>query len=96
MPDVNGILKVGHVGDGNVHLLVGHGGSSTAEHVIEGAIYDLLRDYGGSVTAEHGVGRIKAHWIGHSRSDAELALMRGLKAQMDPLNLLNPGAVLGG
>ncbi|MEE3317315.1 MAG: FAD-binding oxidoreductase [Pseudomonadota bacterium] len=96
MPNVNGVLKVGHVGDGNVHLLVGHDGNSSAEHAIEAAIYDLLRDYGGSVTAEHGVGRIKAHWIGHSRSDAELALMRGLKAQMDPLNLLNPGAVLGG
>ena len=93
MPEALGVIKVGHVGDGNVHLLVAHDGSHAAEESIEAAIYGLLRDWDGAVTAEHGIGRIKARWMDHSRSPQELALMRGLKAQMDPQGILNPGAL---
>ncbi|MEQ5871455.1 FAD-binding oxidoreductase [Sagittula sp. NFXS13] len=93
LPDALGVLKVGHVGDGNVHLLVAHNGSSAAEDQVEAAIYGLLREWQGAVTAEHGVGRIKSRWLGHCRSPEELALMRGLKAQMDPLGILNPSAL---
>ncbi|EPX86035.1 FAD-binding oxidoreductase [Salipiger mucosus] len=94
MPEVRGALKVGHVGDGNVHLIVAHDGSAVAEERIEVVIYGLLREWDGAVTAEHGIGRVKARWIAHSRTPEELALMRRLKAQLDPLGLLNPGAVL--
>ncbi|APZ52930.1 FAD-binding oxidoreductase [Salipiger abyssi] len=93
MLEAKGTLKVGHVGDGNVHLLVAHDGSGRAEERIEAAVYGLLRDWNGAVTAEHGIGRIKARWIGHSRTPEELAMMRGLKAQFDPLGILNPGAL---
>ncbi|CUH80661.1 FAD-binding oxidoreductase [Tropicibacter naphthalenivorans] len=93
LPQARGTLKVGHVGDGNVHLLVAHDGSAQAEARIEAEIYALLRDWDGAVTAEHGIGRIKAQWIGHSRSNAEVAMMRALKTQLNPLGLLNPGAV---
>lgn len=93
LPEARGALKVGHVGDGNVHLLVAHDGSAEAEARIEAGIYALVQDWGGAVTAEHGVGRIKAQWIGHSRSPAEIAMMRGLKTQFDPHGILNPGAV---
>lgn len=93
LPEATGVLKVGHVGDGNVHLLVAHDGSAAAEDRIEAAIYGVLRDWQGAVTAEHGVGRIKARWLGHSRTPEELALMRGLKMQMDPAGILNPSAV---
>ena len=93
LPEAVGVLKVGHVGDGNVHLLVAHDGSSAAEERIEAAIYGLLREWQGAVTAEHGVGRIKARWLGHCRTPEELALMRGLKTQMDPLGILNPSVL---
>ncbi|ANB33913.1 FAD-binding oxidoreductase [Rhodovulum sulfidophilum] len=93
VPEAVGVLKVGHVGDGNVHLLVAHDGSNTAEARIEAAIYDLVREWGGAVTAEHGIGRIKGRWIGHSRSPAEVAMMRGMKLQLDPNGILNPGAL---
>ena len=93
LPEAAGALKVGHLGDGNVHLLVAHDGSAAAEERIEAAIYGLLRNWQGTVTAEHGVGRIKARWLGHSRTPEELALMRGLKGQMDPLGILNPSAL---
>lgn len=93
LPQVAGVLKVGHVGDGNVHLLVAHDSTSAADDQIEAAIYGLLRAWDGAVTAEHGIGRIKARWMGHSRTPEEIALMRGLKAQVDPLEILNPGAL---
>lgn len=93
MPEAGAALRVGHIGDGNVHLLVAHDGSALAEERIEAEIYDLLRDWHGAVTAEHGIGRIKARWIGHSRSPEELALMRALKKQLDPRGIVNPGAL---
>ncbi|WP_346891122.1 FAD-binding oxidoreductase [uncultured Roseibium sp.] len=86
-------LKVGHVGDGNVHLLVAHDGSKEAEERIEETVYSLLSAWGGAVTAEHGIGRIKVRWLGKSRSDAEMQLMRTMKKALDPQNILNPGVL---
>jgi FAD/FMN-containing dehydrogenase len=45
-------------------------------------------------SAEHGVGTLKRDWLGHSRNEAELALMRLLKRSLDPKGILNPGKVL--
>ncbi|WP_300442852.1 FAD-binding oxidoreductase [uncultured Mameliella sp.] len=95
LKDAAGTLKAGHVADGNVHLLVAHDGSAEAEERIEAAIYALLGNWNGAVTAEHGVGRLKARWITHSRSREELAVMCALKKQLDPLGILNPGALYG-
>ena len=47
-------------------------------------IYGLVREMGGSVSAEHGIGTLKKKWLGHARSEAEIALMRTLKAALDP------------
>jgi FAD/FMN-containing dehydrogenase len=49
---------------------------------------------GGSISSEHGVGRAKAPWLGLSRSQAEIDLMRSIKATFDPLGLLNQGVLL--
>jgi FAD/FMN-containing dehydrogenase len=48
----------------------------------------------GSISAEHGVGRAKVQWLTLSRSAAELATMRALKAALDPHGLLNAGVLL--
>lgn len=86
-------LKVGHVGDGNVHLLVAHDGSTVAEERIEETVYSLLSAWEGAVTAEHGIGRIKVRWLGKSRSEAEIRLMRTMKKALDPQNILSPGVL---
>lgn len=83
----------GHLGDGNLHLIASVGDRS-AKPEVEQAVYDPLRRRGGSVSAEHGVGLQKRAWLAHSRSAAEIALMRTLKQALDPQNLLNPGKVL--
>jgi len=58
-------------------------------------VYGPLQQYGGSVSAEHGIGLEKISWLPHSKSAAEIQLMRTLKKSLDPNNILNPGRVLG-
>ena len=57
-------------------------------------VYEELRPFGGSVSAEHGIGLEKRAFLGYTRSDVELQLMRTLKAALDPAGILNPGKVL--
>jgi FAD/FMN-containing dehydrogenase len=37
---------------------------------------------------------LKRDWLGHSRSPAELAAMRAIKAALDPAGIMNPGKLL--
>jgi FAD/FMN-containing dehydrogenase len=86
----------GHLGDGNLHVIVTGPPSAEARHGIERCVYEPLVARAGSVSAEHGIGLEKQPWLGQCRSAAELALMRTLKNALDPANLLNPGRVLSG
>jgi FAD/FMN-containing dehydrogenase len=60
---------------------------------IEAAVYGGLESFRGSVSAEHGIGLEKKPWLSISRTDAEIALMRTLKAALDPKGILNPGKI---
>lgn len=94
-PDIRQ-MYFGHVGDGNVHLVVGplpEDGGRT-EHAIEQAFYTIVRDLSGSVSAEHGIGLHKRPWLEYSRSPAEIALFRTLKQALDPHGIMNPGKIL--
>ena len=90
-------VHFGHIGDSNLHVCI-HVPGTTAETFPEPAIkdclYGLLREYNGSISAEHGVGTHKKKYLPYSRSPEEIALMRTLKAALDPLGILNPGRVL--
>jgi len=85
----------GHLGDGNLHLVAGVGARDRAtKHAVEEIVYGGVRSRGGSISAEHGIGLEKRDFLDWSRSAAELALMRTLKAALDPHGILNPGKVL--
>ena len=52
-----------------------------------------MGDWGGSISAEHGIGVHKKPFLHYSRTPEEVALMRQLKAALDPKGTLNPGKV---
>ena len=60
---------------------------------MDAIVYAIVRDMGGSISAEPGIGTLKRDWIGHSRSAAELAAMRRIKAAFDPEGVMKPGKV---
>jgi FAD/FMN-containing dehydrogenase len=85
----------GHAGDGNLHavLSVGAGDKETQRRMDE-AVFDAVRAVKGSIAAEHGIGSSRAPYLGWTRSETEIALMRRLKAALDPQGIMNPGKVL--
>ena len=82
-------------GDGNLHIALQPPDISGKDvHGVEKVAYDVLRRFGGSVSAEHGIGTLKRPWLHYSRSEAEIAAMRRIKAALDPIGILNNGKVL--
>ena len=89
------LVMFGHLGDGNLHVIVGVGDAGAeARGAVEAIVYGALRERGGSISAEHGIGLEKRPYLGWSRGAEEIALMRSLKQMLDPRNILNPGKVL--
>jgi FAD/FMN-containing dehydrogenase len=92
----------GHLGDGNLHYNVFPAqGRSRAEYdhqrdAVKSCVHDIVHGMGGSVAAEHGVGRLKTGDLERYADPAKLAAMRAIKAALDPLGIMNPGAVLAG
>jgi FAD/FMN-containing dehydrogenase len=87
------ILVFGHVGDNNLHVFITTGKHEDLEKIHD-LSYGVTGKYGGSISAEHGIGALKSKYLHHSRSPAELALMRTLKRALDPQNILNRGRVI--
>jgi FAD/FMN-containing dehydrogenase len=85
---------IGHVADGNLHFFVAPNEDGDLHEASDECVYGPLTDIGGSVSAEHGIGTEKLKWLPHSRTAAEIGLMRALKSALDPSNILNPGRVL--
>ncbi len=88
-------ITLGHMADGNLHFFVVPGEQGDFHEDSDRCVYDPLRQYGGSVSAEHGIGLEKLSWLPHSKSAAEIELMRALKRTLDPNDILNPGRVVG-
>jgi FAD/FMN-containing dehydrogenase len=90
----------GHIGDGNLHLNILRPETMSVEeffhlgHAMSPKIFELVQARRGSISAEHGVGLLKRDFLGYSRSDDEIALMRGLKELFDPDQILNPDKLL--
>jgi FAD/FMN-containing dehydrogenase len=57
-------------------------------------VYAATSDLGGSIAAEHGIGVARRKYLHLSRTGTEIALMRRLKAALDPAGILNPNRVL--
>ena len=90
----------GHLGDGNLHYNVFPTRGKTRSdyegqrEAIKTCVHDLVNDLGGSVSAEHGIGRLKVGDLERYGDPAKLAAMRAIKTALDPMGIMNPGAVL--
>lgn len=93
-PDIV-MLPYGHIGDSNLHFVTSVPGMRPQpKSEVDATVYGIVREFGGAISAEHGIGLTRREYLGHSRTPAEIALMRTLKAALDPLGILNPGKVL--
>ncbi|MBO9645157.1 MAG: FAD-binding oxidoreductase [Pseudacidovorax sp.] len=86
-------LFFGHLGDGNLHLISGPFVSHEDLERAEAAVYACVGRFDGSISAEHGIGMVKRDFLGHSRDEAQIGLMRQLKGLLDPHGILNPGRI---
>jgi FAD/FMN-containing dehydrogenase len=95
------LVDFGHLGDGNLHYNVqappGVGAADFLrdhEHAVNDVVYDAVTAHGGSISAEHGIGELKRDELVKRKSPVALALMRRIKAALDPAGLMNPGRLL--
>ncbi|MDE1886742.1 MAG: FAD-binding oxidoreductase [Gammaproteobacteria bacterium] len=90
----------GHLGDGNLHYNVARGAAWTEERLlarqeeIAALVHDRVHAAGGSISAEHGIGQLKRDVLPRYKDPVEIALMRRIKAALDPLGIMNPGKLL--
>lgn len=90
----------GHLGDGNLHYNVfPPKGRSPGEFRdlapdVTRLVHDRAVASGGSFSAEHGIGRLKPAELLRYGDPARLSAMRAIKSALDPLGIMNPGAVL--
>jgi FAD/FMN-containing dehydrogenase len=92
-PDAIPVL-FGHLGEGNLHLnLVRCALEGEHEHRLYSSMMKLIARCGGNVSSEHGVGTRKRDYLSMSRTDADIAAMRAVKAAFDPTGYLNPAVL---
>jgi FAD/FMN-containing dehydrogenase len=99
-PDAN-VMMVGHIGDGNIHVVVlfpherfaDVQAYEDASDAIDIIVDDIAVAMGGSITAEHGVGTSYRKRLARTKNGAELTLMKGIKQLLDPAGLMNPGKI---
>jgi alkyldihydroxyacetonephosphate synthase len=57
-------------------------------------IMEATAAHGGSVSHHHGIGRVRRDWLAGELGDGGLALLRRVKAALDPNGIMNPGVLL--
>jgi len=86
---------VGHVGDGNFHMLLmldmDDPNSVANGKAASNAIVELALKMGGTCTGEHGIGHGKLGYLAKEHGPVPLTMMGAIKAALDPDNIMNPG-----
>jgi D-lactate dehydrogenase len=89
----------GHAKDGNLHFVLAEDVRSTQAvarlgRLMQGLVALVVQRFDGSIKAEHGSGRNMAPFVRAEWGERAYAVMRRVKALLDPEGLLNPGVVL--
>lgn len=81
------VIGYGHMGDGNLHLNVcTRRYEKKVEKALEPWVYEWVSRQNGSISAEHGLGLAKKEFIGYSRSENMVRLMKQIKQLYDPVS----------
>ena len=82
------VVAFGHMGDSNVHLNVPTRRFDKAvEQSLEPFVFEWVAGKKGSISAEHGLGIAKKDYIGYSRSETMVKLMKRVKHFFDPVSI---------
>ena len=89
---------VGHVGDGNFHVVLlvdpDDPGEVAQAHEISNRLVERALSMEGTCTGEHGIGIGKKRYMAQEHGASSLHAMRAVKQALDPHNLMNPGKIL--
>ncbi len=86
---------VGHVGDGNFHILVLFDPADPEERAradrLAASVSERAIRMGGTCTGEHGIGVHKLDALLLEHGEGAVAVMQAIKAALDPHGIMNPG-----
>ena len=97
--EVSGLIApiVGHVGDGNFHLVILVDPEDANEvaraEALNKQVVERALAAGGTCSGEHGVGYGKLGFLATEHGEA-LSLMHSIKHALDPNNMMNPGKLI--
>lgn len=82
------VVGYGHMGDSNLHLNIPtRRFDKEVEKQLEPFVYEWIAKRQGSISAEHGLGLAKKAYIGYSRSENMIKMMKQIKNLYDPVSL---------
>jgi (R)-2-hydroxyglutarate---pyruvate transhydrogenase len=80
------VVGYGHMGDANLHLNIAtRAFDKRVEKLLEPFVYEWVKKHHGSISAEHGLGLAKKSYIGYSRNETMIKLMKQIKELYDPV-----------
>ena len=89
----------GHAGDGNMHTRIvmnpkwsAAKWEKTLPKVLK-ELYELAASLGGTISGEHGIGHKRKDYLPLVMAEPVIELMRSIKRELDPNNILNPGKI---
>ncbi len=92
------IVNFGHAGNGNLHVNIMYDAEDSLQNqnalACLNKIFDAVLTLDGTISGEHGIGISKRDHIAKEIGATELNLMRSIKAQFDPNQILNPNKSL--
>lgn len=88
---------LGHVGDGNFHVIFSIDPGNPAEfaevEALNARLVERALAMDGTCTGEHGIGLGKQEWLAKELGEGAIDVMRTIKRALDPQDLFNPGKI---
>lgn len=81
------VIGYGHMGDANLHINVAvRRYDKEVEKALEPWVFEWVSEKNGSISAEHGLGLAKAAFVGYSKNETLIKLMKQIKDLYDPVS----------